>query len=144
MEHTQFPGQAGRAAKRGIAVCAVLAMAAGSMFTTASMADSSGMAAYAPISNFGGVGPYGQSLSGENQKWLAPTFGSGTSSQGGNGQTALATQALDSSALARNIQVGLNAGTIAVITAGGAGSLISSAGNSSTSSQSSNVVLVGK
>lgn len=144
MDRTQFPGLA-RAAKRCVACRAALAVAGGLLFAAAAMADPSGIASYAPINGFGVVGSYGQGLSGDGQKWSAPVFGSGMSSsaQSGGSQGAIALQTLDSSALARNIQVGLSAGTIAAVT-DNANSLISTTGSfSATASQSSNVILLG-
>ncbi|MBV6303398.1 hypothetical protein KVP10_00785 [Candidimonas humi] len=107
------------------------------------MADSSGIASYAPISGFTPVGSYGQGLATDNQKWPS-TFGTGmpSSSQSGSSQ-AVALQTLDNSALARNIDVGLNAGTTAAIT-GNASNFVSSTGSLNSTSQSSNLVLVGK
>jgi hypothetical protein len=120
-------------------------MLAGLTFSAASMADSSGIASYTPISGFTPVGAYGQGLStADSQKWPS-TFGSGmpSSSQGGGSSQAVALQTLDNSALARNIEVGLNAGTTAAIT-GNASNYASSTGSLNSTSQSSNVVLVGK
>ena len=143
MDRTQLPGRAGRAAKRGSLACAALAMLAGLTFTAASMADSSGIASYTPISGFTPVGAYGQGLStADSQKWPS-TFGTGMPSSSQGSSQAVALQTLDNGALARNIEVGLNAGTTAAIT-GNASNYASSTGSLNSTSQSSNVVLVGK